>query len=75
MSIESDRTGLREDSGEQSGGCTEDRASVMSVESDRVPLSCSNVAKRIRQALTALDAERLDLARERLVAMLRGAKG
>ncbi len=40
------------------------------VESSRSPLSCSNVASAIRDALAAIDAGRVDIARQRLAELL-----
>jgi len=64
------RTRSRADSREVSGACGDDGGLAISVESDRMPLSCSNVAKLATEALAALDAGQIDLARERLAALV-----
>jgi hypothetical protein len=42
----------------------------MSIENGRASLSCSNVAKLATEALAALDAGQLDLARERMATLV-----
>ena len=42
----------------------------MSIENGRATLSRSNVARLATEALAALDAGKIDLARERLVVLL-----
>jgi hypothetical protein len=42
----------------------------MSIESDQTLRSCSNVASGVREAIAALDAGRVDVARMRLAELL-----
>jgi hypothetical protein len=69
MWIESDRALLSEGSAEKAGAWEEGDRSI-SVERRRVTLSCSNVARFATEALAALDAGRIDLARERMAALV-----
>lgn len=68
--IEHDRAQTSEGSSEESGAYAGESGESMSIESGRVPLSCSNVANRVREALAALDAGRIDIARARLNELL-----
>jgi hypothetical protein len=70
MSIESDRALLSEGSGEVSGSCGTSDEEAMSIENGRASLSCSKVAKLATEALAALDAGQIDLARERMATLV-----
>jgi hypothetical protein len=57
-------------SGQESETCGEASESATSVESGRSRISCSNVANAIAEALAAIKAGRVDIAREGLEALL-----
>jgi hypothetical protein len=61
-------------SGEDSGACGERSEPATSVEIGRSRISCSNVANAVEEALAAIDAGRVDIARERLGALLELAR-
>jgi hypothetical protein len=61
---------LGEGSGEKPGRCGTSAKAAISIESGRASLSCSNVARLATEALAALDAGQLDLARGRLAALI-----
>jgi hypothetical protein len=69
-SIESGPPRTSEGSSEESGAYAAEGGESMSIESGRMPSSCSNVARRVREALAALDAGRVDIAKQRLAELL-----
>jgi hypothetical protein len=58
-------------SAEKSVGCGEEGELAIPARNCEWPGSCSDVARAIRDALAAIDAGRLEIARGRLEALLR----
>jgi hypothetical protein len=73
ISVERGSSLLSADSGEESPGCDEEGGPGTSVENDRPRRWCSNVARGIAEALAAIEAGRVDFARERMATLLQQA--
>jgi hypothetical protein len=61
---------LSEGSGDVSGCCGTSAEESMAIENRRASQSCSSVAKLATEALAALDAGQIDLARERMARLV-----
>ena len=81
--IERDQTLLSDGSGEKSATCAQKAEGVTSIENGQTPLSCSNVANPTilnemraiaEEALEALEAGRIDIAKARLMTFVAAAQ-
>ena len=62
------------DSAEKSVGCGEEGELAIPARNCEWPGSCSDVARAIRDALAAIDAGRVEVARERMEGLLRAMR-
>jgi hypothetical protein len=70
MAVESDQTRMSAGSPEESGTSAGEGSAADVVDGDQEALPRSNVASGIREAMAAIDAGRVDIARQRLAGIL-----
>jgi hypothetical protein len=71
MAVTGDESPGLANSAEKSVGCGEEGELAIPTSNCEFRSSCSDVARAIRDALAAIDAGRVEVARERLEALLR----